>query len=258
MEETTGSLTSQSAGTGTGPGVESSPEVRPGPMRIVVIEDHPLMREGLMAMLDHESDMQVVGAASDAEEGLCLIGALAPDVVLMDIRMPGIDGLEATRRINTQHPGVRVLVLTAYDNEPLFREAMEAGAAGFLSKDSFPSALLYSIRAVHAGWVGVKADRLRVSLTGSPIKAGPREARPNGADPKPKGKSDGNGLARLTERELEVLQLLADGCSNKEIAVELNTALVTVKKHVQSITGKLGVSDRTQAAVFAVRSGLLN
>ncbi|MEW6034229.1 MAG: response regulator transcription factor [Chloroflexota bacterium] len=214
--------------------------------RILVVDDHPVVREGLRTMLSGEAGFQIVGEAGNGEEAIEKAQQLEPDVMLVDIRMPGMNGIEVTRRIKSERPTTAVIVLTMYDSEMYVVEAIRAGAAGYLVKDSSRDLLCHSIRAVVNGGTMVRSGLLRqaVQLLLNTPRHVPREA---GSTP----------TERFTARELDVLRLVAQGLSNRPIARELNLAEVTVKKHVQNIIGKLGASDRTHAAIVAVRLGLV-
>lgn len=217
-------------------------------LRILVVDDHPVVRDGIQTMLRGEADIEVVGAAGDGEEAMAKVDELKPDIVLMDIRMPGVSGIEATRRIKAQHPGVAVIVLTMYDSEMYVVEALRAGAAGYLVKDSTKELLCGAIRAVVSGGTMVRSGLLNQALKGG----SPRTPELPGIN-----RSDLTVLEHLTAREMEVLRLVAQGMDNREICKELVLAEVTVKKHVQNIMAKLGVSDRTNAAIKAMRMGLV-
>lgn len=208
------------------------------PIRLLVADDHEIVREGLCTLFSEEPDLLVVGEAKSGEEAVRLAVALTPDVVLMDLMMPGLDGIEATRRILGEAPAVRILVLTTFADEPHVRRAIAAGAHGFLLKDVLKEELLRSIRAVAEGRPALHAEAQRHLMRR--IVGGGRPV----AD-------------ELTERELAVLQLIGRGRSNKEIAKALHLSEGTVKGHVSAVLGKLGVEDRTQAALFAVREGLV-
>lgn len=208
------------------------------PIRILVADDHEIVREGLCTLFSEEPDLLVVGEARNGDEAIRLAVDLTPDVVLMDLMMPGFGGIEATRQILAQAPGVRVLVLTTFADEPHVRRAIAAGAHGFLLKDVLKEELLRSIRTVAEGRPALHAEAQRhlmrrVAGGGRPV------------------------AEELTERELAVLQLIGRGRSNKEIANALHLSEGTVKGHVSAVLSKLGVEDRTQAALFAVREGLV-
>ena len=210
-----------------------------GPIRILITDDHAIVRKGLTVLLATERDMKVVGEARDGQEAVEKAGALKPDVVLMDLVMPRVDGIEATRRITEAHPGVKVLVLTSFAADDKVFPAVKAGALGYLLKDTGPEELLEAIRRVHAGEPSLQPDIARRVLQEI---SRPAQAKPT-TDP-------------LTERELEVLRLISKGLSNKEIASAIFVAEWTVRTHVSNILGKLHLASRTQAALYALRAGL--
>ena len=219
-----------------------------GRVRVLLADDHPVVRAGLRTMLESDPKIEVVGEVGSGEEAVESVALLEPQVVLMDIRMPGMNGMEATRRIKSARPGIGVIVLTMYDSEMYVVEAIRAGAAGYLVKDSSRELLCHAIHAVADGGTMVRSTLLRRATHG--LLHVPEA---------PMGDADGSAPTspeRFTPRELDVVRLVAQGFPNKRIAHELSLAEVTVKKHVQSIIGKLGVSDRTHAAIMAVRLGL--
>ena len=201
-------------------------------IRVVIADDHAVVRQGLRTFLDLQEDIEVVGEAADGAEALEAVERLSPDVVLIDLVMPGVDGTEAIRGLRERAPSVRAIVLSSFiDDEKLF-PAVRAGAAAYLLKDVQPQELVEAIRTVHAGGALLHprvASRLLEELATDP----------------------------LTPREREVLALLGRGMANKVIARELSLSDKTVKAHVSSILAKLGVTDRTQAALYAVRAGLV-
>jgi DNA-binding NarL/FixJ family response regulator len=206
------------------------------PIRILIVEDQRIVREGLIALLEDESEVAIVGEASDGTEAVELFVQLQPDVVLMDLQMPNVDGPEATRRIREQSPDARILVLTTYATDEFIFKALRAGARGYLLKDTSADDLLNAIRAVHQGRTLLApevAERLVAGVSAN--------------TPEP-----------LTARELEVLTLLGQGHSNGEIADTLTIAPRTVKVHVQNILGKLSASNRTEAVSIAVRQKLIS
>ncbi len=211
-------------------------------IRIVIVDDQRLIREGLAALLGLIPDLEVVGQAEDGQSALELIPKTQPDVILMDLRMPGMNGVAATREICIRHKDMRVIILTTFDNDEYVFEALSAGAAGYLLKNADPDHLAAAIRAVHRG-----ESVLDSAVTQKVIR---RATHPNEADP--------NFIERLTPRERDVLHLLADGLSNVEIAEQLVLSEGTVKNHVSHILDKLNARDRTHAARLAVEWGLLD
>jgi NarL family two-component system response regulator LiaR len=210
----------------------------PRPTRVLIVDDHGVVREGLRAYLELEPDIQVVGEAKDGLEAVRRAAELQPDVVLMDLVMPNMDGVDATSRIKEQQPATHVIILTSFLDDERVVPAIRAGATSYLLKDVAASDLARAIRGARAGQAQLHpevARRLMQQVT-SPRKP--------------------DAGAQLTDREREVLRLLADGRSNKEIARTLVVSERTVKGHVSNILGKLGLQDRTQAALFAVRNGL--
>jgi NarL family two-component system response regulator LiaR len=203
---------------------------------VLIADDHPFVRHGLRTYLDTLDDLEVAGEAADGAEAVDLAGRLLPDVVLMDLVMPELDGVEATRKIRAASPSTKVIVLTSFaDDEKVF-PAIKAGAAGYLLKDVHPAELADAVR---------KASRGEALL--APSVAARLMQEVAGERPAASG---------LTERELEVLRLIARGMSNKQIAHELVVSEKTVKTHVSNILAKLHLADRTQAALYAVREGL--
>ncbi len=214
-------------------------------IRIVIADDHELMRSGLRSMLDAESDMEVVGEAEDGAEAVDQVVRLHPDVAIMDIRMPRLDGIEATRRLMAQGDAApRVLVLTTFDLDEYVYEALRAGAGGFMLKDAPPGKLAEAVRTVAAG-EALLAPAVTKRLVERFVQRPPSDvARTERFD-------------ELTERELEVLKLVTKGMSNAEIGEQLYLSEATVKTHITRILSKLGVRDRVQAVVLAYESGLV-
>ena len=210
-------------------------------IRILIVDDHPVVRSGLLGLLDVEDDMVIVGEAGDGEEALMRVAALTPDVVLMDLRMPRLDGVGATARISAEFPASRVLVLTTYDTDADIIRAVEAGATGYLLKDTPRAQLVDAVRAASRGETVLTppvAARL-VSRLRSPAAA-----------PAPVA-------ALLTPREVEVLRAVSRGLSNAEIGRELFIGEATVKTHLLRTFAKLGVDDRTRAVTAAMERGIL-
>ncbi len=206
------------------------------PITILIVEDQRIVREGLIALFEDETDIAIVGEASNGQEAVELFAHLHPDVVLMDLQMPVMDGAEATRRIREQFPTARILVLTTYATDEFIFSALRAGAQGYLLKDASADELLAAIHSVYQGQTQL-----------SPAVAARLVA----------GVSSG-GPETLTPRELEVLTLMGKGQSNSEIAAALDIAPRTVKVHVQNILGKLGATNRTEAVSIAVRQKLIS
>jgi DNA-binding NarL/FixJ family response regulator len=212
-------------------------------IRVLLVDDEELVRIGLQMILDAEPDIAVVGQAVDGADALAKVGTLEPDVVLMDIRMPRMDGLEATRRICAAASGTKVVVLTTFDVDEHIYAALAAGASGFLLKDAPASQLVHAIHVAAAG------DALLAPSVTRRLIQQFTDSRPA---PRPELPTD------LTARETEVLTLMAEGLSNAEIADRLVVGDATVKTHVARVLAKLGVRDRVQAVVLAYRSGLVS
>ncbi len=212
-------------------------------IRVVIVDDQRLVRTGIRVILEDEPDLEVVGEAGDGSEAIGLVRDLRPDVVLMDIRMPGMDGLQATRRILAQD-ATRVLVLTTFDADEYVYDALRAGASGFLLKDSPAGQLLASVRAAAAGDAAIDPAVTRRLLDRFAVAA-----RPAGRAPA--------ALSELTPRELDVFKLICRGLSNPEIAAELHVEETTVKTHVGRILAKLDLRDRVQAVILGYESGLV-
>lgn len=221
------------------------------PVRVLLADDQALLRAGLATILGASPDIEVVGQAGTGREAVDLARALHPDVVCMDVQMPEMDGLEATRRI-VADPDVTagVLVLTTFNRDDYLLESLQAGAAGFLLKNSRPEQLADAVRAVAAGDALLSPEVTR-SVIARAVTAGSAPGRTPSAAPAGSGSAAG-----LTERELEVLRLVARGLSNDEIAAELVLGRATVKTHVSNVLTKLGLRDRVQAVVYAFENGL--
>jgi DNA-binding NarL/FixJ family response regulator len=212
-------------------------------IRVLIADDQSLVRAGFRLVLENHDDIEVVGEASNGEEAIHSAGRLEPDVVLMDIRMPALDGIAATREITARH-SAKVLVLTTYDLDEYVYDALRAGASGFLLKDTPPAQLADGIRAVASGEALLAPTVTRRLIEEFARFGQARRARPPELD-------------ELTPRELDVLRLLARGMSNAEIAETLVLGDTTIKTHVAHVLGKLGVRDRVQAVVLAYETGLV-
>jgi DNA-binding NarL/FixJ family response regulator len=216
---------------------------------VLLVDDQPLLRAGFRMVLEEETDLSIVGEAEDGAEAVRLTAELVPDVVLMDIRMPGMDGVEATRRIVEQTPQSRVLVLTTFDLDEYVFSALRAGASGFVLKDVLPAELARAIHAVANGDAVVAPSVTRRLLDNFlPHLPGPGDSLDVSIDAR---------LSLLTEREREILVEVAGGLSNAEIANKLFLAEATVKTHMGRVLSKLGLRDRVQAVVYAYEIGLV-
>lgn len=218
---------------------------------VLLVDDQALLRMGFRLVLEGEDDLEVVGEAADGRSALDQVAALRPDVVLMDVRMPGMNGIEATERIVAEHPGTRVLILTTFDLDEYAFAALHVGASGFLLKDAKPAELVAAIRSVASGdaVVSPRVTRRMLEMFADrlPARDAP-DAAATGTDPR---------LAELTAREREVLGAIAEGLSNAEIAERMFLSEATVKTHVGRILAKLGVRDRVQAVVLCYQAGLV-
>lgn len=210
------------------------------PIRVLMVDDHNIVREGVELLLGEIEDIELVGQARSGAQGIALAKELQPDVVLMDLVMPEMDGVEATRRIMAEHPHIRVLVLTSFITADKVFPAIKAGASGYLLKDTTSAELIEAIRQVHRGEPFLHPDIARMILDeiGGPSEKGKLTPEP------------------LTARELEVLALVAQGKSNKEIAEELSISPETARTHVNRILSKLHVANRVQATLYALRQGI--
>lgn len=212
-------------------------------IRVLICDDQEVVREGLRVILSSAADLEVVGLAGDGVEALELIPQTNPDLVLMDLKMPGVNGVQATRQIRSHYPHIHVLVLTTYDADEWVFDAIRSGAAGYLLKDTPSSELVAAVRGTAAGKTHVDpavAGKLFAQVAQNPTA------------------SDTTITVDLSEREREVLRLLAHGLTNTDIARQLHLSEGTVRNYVSAVFAKLGVSDRTQAAVIALRHGLVD
>jgi DNA-binding NarL/FixJ family response regulator len=215
-------------------------------IRVLIADDQALVRAGFRMILDATDDMNVVGEAADGLQALDVVAETNPDVVLMDVRMPGVDGIEATRRLRAAHPPDEppyVIILTTFDLDEYVYAGLHAGAAGFLLKDALDGELLHAVRAV-AGGHNVAAPTVTRRLVRHFVATGPRTV-------------DTSTLGSLTARERDVLQLIAEGLSNQEIAGRLSISEGTVKTHVSRILAKLGLRDRIHAVIYSYQSGVV-
>lgn len=212
-------------------------------VRVVLADDQSMVRAGFRSLLNAEPDIEVVAEAADGEQAVAAVRRFEPDVALMDIRMPGVDGIEATRRLVEGGSAARVLILTTFDLDEYVYEGLRAGASGFLLKDASPEQLIAAIHVVAEG-----DAVLAPSVTRRVVEAFARLPARREAEPAP--------VASLTAREREVLKLLARGLSNAEIAAELVVSDATAKTHVRNLLAKLGLRDRVQAVIFAYEAGL--
>ena len=211
------------------------------PIRVFIVDDHPIVRRGIKELLETEPGIEVLGEATNGQEAISGIAAAQPDLILMDLVMPEMDGIEATRQIKARWPEVRVLVLTSFASDEKVFPAIKAGALGYLIKDTGPNELVRAIRQVHAGQVILHPLIAQKLLT--------EVSTPSEAPPTPEP---------ITEREMDVLKLIARGLSNQEIAETLVISVATVYTHVSNILGKLHLASRTQAALYALRAGLVS
>lgn len=212
-------------------------------VRVLVADDHTLFRQGLGQLIEMEDDLEVVGEAADGRDAIAKARELLPDVILMDINMPGVNGVDATAQILEERPDAGIIVLTMHRQDQYVFDAMRAGARGYLLKDAKADDLVFAIRMVARG-----ASLVDPRMTTTVLKEFRRLAKQGDAD---------QGLGGLTSKELEILRLLATGLSNREIANRLSLSEKTVKNYLSNVFQKLGISDRVQAAIYALRHGLV-
>ncbi len=208
-------------------------------IRVLIVDDEPLVRSGLRAILGADDGIEIIGEAGDGDAALNAVALDAPDVVLMDVRMPRMDGIRATKAIVDTHPSTRVLVITTFSADEYVADALRVGAAGFLLKRAQPQQIIRAVHVIDAGDAVLFPEQVRTLVHGRGPAPGSQRL-----------------LARLTQRETEVLRALAAGSTNAEIAAQLWLGTETVKTHVGSVLAKLGARDRMQAAIFAYESGL--
>lgn len=211
-------------------------------IRILIADDHGVMRAGLRALLEDEPDIEVVGEAADGEHGLQLAGKLLPDILLLDIGLPGIDGIEATRQLKKTHSQIKVLILSLYEDEKLLREAIKAGASGYVIKRAAEEELLAAIKAVARGDMYIHPAITRLLIS----------------DLNPIVHLERGALESLTPRELEIMRYLIRGYTNRQIAEDLFISIRTVESHRASLLGKLGLKNRVELVEFAKKYGLMD
>ena len=211
------------------------------PIRILIADDHNVIRTGLRAMLGSEADLEVVGEAADGKEAMRLVDELRPDVILLDISMPGEDGIKTAKRLKAAHPELIVLFLTMHEDESLLHEALRSGAAGYLIKRAADSEIIAAIRAVHRGDIYVHPAMTRALVRHAVVPGTP----------------EGSGEEALTRREIDVLRLLARGHTNRQVADVLGLSIRTVEGHRANLLGKLGISSRVELVSYAEEHGLL-
>lgn len=217
------------------------PSNLPGKISVLIVDDHPIVRQGLRTLLELQDDIIVVGEAVNGKAAVELCSRLAPDVVLMDLVMPEVDGITATRQIKTLNPALRVIALTSFVEDDKVISAIQAGAVSFLLKDVSPTELLEAIHAAYLGEARLHPYVMRKLM--DQVSSQPGPARPV--------------TPELTSREVDVLALVAQGMSNREIAAALVISEKTVKTHISSMLGKLNLEDRTRLAIFAIKHGLV-
>ena len=223
------------------------------PIRVLVVDDQQIVRQGLMTILKYAPGIEVAGQAGDGQEAIDLVGELAPDVVLMDLKMPRLGGIPATRRICRQWRETQVIILTTYDADDLVFEGIKAGARGYLLKDASSEELVAAIRGVMRGESSIDPSVARKVMDEFQRLADSEPAQPRG-----RGVAQEPPIEPLTPREEDVLELLADGLSNREIATRLHLTEGTVRNYVSTIIAKLQANDRTHAVVTALRRGLVD
>ena len=254
-ESSAGAVAESPAGAAAEPAVRAGTnEPAPDPIRILIAEDQALLRASFAALMNAEPDLAVVGQAAGGAEAVSLAAGTRPDVVVMDIQMPGLSGIEATRRIcaDPALAGTRVLVLTMFEVEEYVLGALRAGASGFLLKDASPQAVVDAVRTVHAGQSLLSPQVVTTLVARGAVAAGPGAGAvgPGGGGPAP-------ALERLTPRQREVLVLIAQGMSNAEIETELGIRRATCRSHITALLARLGARDRAQLVIAAYEAGLV-
>ncbi|NBD36917.1 MAG: response regulator [Chloroflexi bacterium] len=218
----------------------------PEGIRVVIVDDHPFFRQGILDVLTVETDIEVIAESDDGAEALELLGDIQPDVVLMDVNLPNLNGLQVTKQLKEQCPDVNVIILTAYDDEEQVYRAIRIGASAYFAKDVTPGQLLDTVRAVAEGYYVIEGRRMTPAQAEQWLL---ELYHRYGIKP------EDATFSPLTNREMEVLEQIIEGLSNKEIAYRLGISHQTVKNHITSILSKMNLSDRTQAAIYALRHG---
>jgi len=216
------------------------------PLKVVVVDDHPFFRQGVRDVLDKEADIDVIAESGDGQEALDLLRTIRPDVVLMDVNLPTMNGLQVTQKLKNQCPDINVIILTAYDDEEQIYHAIRIGASAYFAKDVDPNHLLDTVRTVAEGYYVIATKRMTPGQAEQWLL---ERYRRYGLKP------EDTTFSPLTDREMEILEQIIEGLSNKEIAFRLNISQQTVKNHITSILAKLNLADRTQAAIYALRHG---
>ena len=260
-ESSAGAVAESPAGAAAEPAVRAGTnEPAPDPIRILIAEDQALLRASFAALMNAEPDLAVVGQAAGGAEAVSLAAGTRPDVVVMDIQMPGLSGIEATRRIcaDPALAGTRVLVLTMFEVEEYVLGALRAGASGFLLKDASPQAVVDAVRTVHAGQSLLSPQVVTTLVARGAVAAGPGGGSGAGAGAVgPGGGGPAPALERLTPRQREVLVLIAQGMSNAEIETELGIRRATCRSHITALLARLGARDRAQLVIAAYEAGLV-
>ncbi|MBN1452641.1 MAG: response regulator transcription factor [Anaerolineales bacterium] len=226
--------------------MSKQPASQANPIKVVVVDDHPFFRQGVRDVLNTEDDIEVIAESGDGQEALELLQHVRPDVVLMDVNLPTMNGLQVTQKLKSQCPDINVIILTAYDDEEQIYRAIRIGASAYFAKDIEPNHLLNTVRIVSQGYYMIADKRMTPSQAEQWLL---ERYRRYGLKP------EDVTFSPLTDREMEILELIIEGLSNKEIAFRLNISQQTVKNHVTSILAKLNLADRTQAAIYALRHG---